>query len=86
MEAQLARIEELYPKHIKMLGCYMYAFGSDEPLPVTLMETQCKTGLRWLREGRIAGMIFLANTVADLGFESVEWTRQWIEDIGENPL
>jgi hypothetical protein len=47
------------------------------------MKLQCEKGMRWLEEGRIEGMIFLANTVADLGFETVEWTRQWIEEVGD---
>ena len=31
-------------------------------------------------------MIFLANTVMDVGLESVEWTRQWIQEVGQEPL
>lgn len=47
------------------------------------MKLQCEAGLRWLREGRIEGMIFLGNTVLDLGYESAEWTRQWIQQVGD---
>ena len=28
----------------------------------------------------------MGNTTMDLGFESVEWTRRWIEQVGENKL
>jgi hypothetical protein len=31
-------------------------------------------------------MIFLANTVADFDFPSVEWTRQWIRKVGDEKL
>jgi hypothetical protein len=31
-------------------------------------------------------MIFLGNTAMDLGFEAVEWTRQWIQKVGDSRL
>jgi len=50
------------------------------------MEQQCETGLRLLKQKRIEGIIFLSNTVADLGFESVEWTRNWIQKVGDTKV
>jgi hypothetical protein len=77
-EANFARAEALAPAARKVLGCYLYDFGNNRPLPVELMQQQCERGLRWLEEGRIAGMIFLATCICDLGLEAVEWTRRWI--------
>jgi hypothetical protein len=64
----------------------MFDFTKKAPVSVDRMKLQCEAGLRWLREGRIEGMIFLANTVADFDFESVEWTRQWVQEVGELKL
>jgi hypothetical protein len=50
------------------------------------MKKQCDLGLRWLMEGRIEGMIFLASPICDLELETVEWTRQWIARNGARPL
>ena len=50
------------------------------------MKLQCETGLRLLREKRIEGMIFLGNTAMDLGFESVDWARAWIQKVGDGEL
>ena len=86
LDATLAAVEERMPGKRIMQGLYMFDFGSQEPVSVELMEHQCETGLRWLREGRIEGMIFLSNTVADLGFPSVEWTRAWVRDVGDTAL
>ncbi|KKK89819.1 hypothetical protein LCGC14_2729260, partial [marine sediment metagenome] len=44
------------------------------------------TGLNWLLEGRLDGMIFLGNTMGDFGFESVEWTREWIRNVGHQEV
>jgi hypothetical protein len=86
LDETLAWVEERLPGKRLMLGCYLFDFGAREPLPVALAEHQCETGLRWLHAGRIEGMIFLANTVADFGFPSVEWTRDWIAAVGDQPL
>jgi hypothetical protein len=50
------------------------------------MKYQCEAALRWLHQGRIEGIVFLANTQEDLGFESVEWTRDWITKVGDTPV
>jgi hypothetical protein len=51
-------------------------------MPTAELERQCSLGLRWLRDGRIEGMIFLASCICDLGLDAVEWTRQWIAAQG----
>ncbi|MFH1924052.1 MAG: hypothetical protein ABIP48_29715 [Planctomycetota bacterium] len=86
LEENFARLESLAPDHGKLLGCYMWDFGNKRPMPVDRMKKQCQLGLRWLREGRLEGMIFLANTVGDLELEAVEWTRKWIAEVGDTPL
>ncbi len=50
------------------------------------MEHQCELGLKWLREGRIHDMIFLANTVLDVGLPSAEFSRHWINKVGNEKL
>lgn len=67
-----------------VLGCYMYDYGTlkdRKPMPVDLMKMQCELGLKWLEEGSIDGMIFLASCVCDLNFEAVEWTKNWISQL-----
>lgn len=86
VEDNLRKFERLYPHKRKMLGCYMVDYGKKCGVPVELMKHQCEVGLRWLRQGRIEGIIFMGNTVVDLGFDSVEWTRQWIRQVGDTPL
>ena len=79
----LAALEKLIPGKPVLLGCYMYDFDQRKPLPVERMAMQVAVGYRWLREGRIAGMIFLATPNVDVGLEAVEWTREWIGEVGE---
>lgn len=83
----IPHIEELVEKAHKvlpgrkiLLGIYMYAFDLMEPTPVNLMEEQCGTGLRLMKEGRLDGMIFESNSVMGVGLESDMWLREWVKN------
>jgi len=86
LESNLKKLQQQAPTTKKMLGCYVVDYGKKKGIPVEAMQLQCETGLRWLKQGRIDGMIFLGNTSMDMGFESVEWTRQWIQKVGDARL
>jgi hypothetical protein len=86
LERNLKNLEAVAPASRKVLGCYMWDYGQRCPMPVDLMEMQCEMGLRWLREGRVEGMIFLASCICDLALEAVEWTREWITRVGDETI
>jgi hypothetical protein len=86
LESNFAKVEKLAPRPKKMLGCYLVDYAQKKSIPLDVMQRQCETGLRWLKEGRIEGIVFLGNTVMDLGYECVEWTRQWIQKVGDTRL
>jgi len=86
LEEKFALAETLAPSCDKLLGCYMWDYGAKRPMPTDLMKQQCEQGLQWLQEGRIEGMIFLASCICDLDLEAVEWTRQWVAQVGDQPL
>jgi len=83
LEEGFAKAEQAAPKARKVLGCYMWDYGDQKPIPLSLMQKQCQLGLEWLRRGRIEGMIFLASCICDLNLEAVEWTRNWIREVGD---
>jgi hypothetical protein len=64
----------------------MWDYGAQRPMPIPAMRRQCELGLRWLHEGRIEGMIFLASCICDLGLDAVEWTRAWIAEVADQPV
>jgi hypothetical protein len=85
LENNFATCERLAAGKRILLGLYMFDFGNNRPLPVAVMERQAELALGWLRAGRIEGIILLANTLVDLPLPAVEWTRHWIERIGDQP-
>jgi hypothetical protein len=86
LEQNLSRLEDHMPHSRKVLGCYMWDYGENRPMPLDLMQHQCNLGLKWLREGRIEGMVFVASCICDMGLEAVEWTRKWIQEVGNETL
>ena len=69
-----------------IVGLYFYNFGEGRPLTNAEMRGQLETGLELVRAGRCRGLCFLSSSIMDVGLESVEWTRQWIAEHGDDPL
>ncbi|MCZ6677009.1 MAG: hypothetical protein O7E52_07140, partial [Candidatus Poribacteria bacterium] len=86
LEENFEKLERLIAPKPIILGCYLFDYGGNHPMPVEQMQYQCELGLKWLKEGRIDGMIFLASNVCDQGLEAVEWTRKWIAEVGDDSL
>jgi len=79
----VAQVREVAP-HLKViLGCYLVDFTKKLSIPIPAMQRQCDFGLEALKQKQIEGMMFLSNGVMDVGFEAVEWTREWIEKVGQ---
>jgi hypothetical protein len=90
LETNLAKLEKLAPKSRKLLGCYTSEYDRNRTpwwtaMPVPTMRKQCEIGLKWLRQGRIDGII-IYGTAMDLGWASVDWAREWIQRVGEEKL
>ena len=86
LEQNLERLEAVNPGGRVSLGCYLWDFHNQRPVSIPKMEHQCELGLRWLREGRIETIVFLANTTCDIGIDSAPWTQAWIRKVGDLTL
>ena len=81
LEERVKKISEAFPQKKKLLGIYLYDFNSRKAVPNELMEHQCKVALRLLKEKKIDGMVFEANTVMGVGLPSELWLRKWLEEV-----
>jgi len=75
------KIEKVFPKHKKLLGVYMYDYPEGIPVPIDMMELQCGLGLSLMKQGRLDGMVFVANSVMGVGLPSELWLREWIQTV-----
>jgi hypothetical protein len=82
-EADLERLDAVAPSKRTVLCCYLWDYGAQRPLPVDLMQRQVRDAHALLRRGRIEGILFCASCICDLDLETVEWTRRWIAEVGE---
>ncbi len=81
IKEKFEKAEPKYKNKKILIGIYMYDFSQRKPVPVELMELQCEYALSLLKEGRIDGMIFEANSVMGVGLESEKWLRDWTERV-----
>lgn len=64
----------------------MHDWGDRQQMPLDVMEYQCEKARQYLREKRIAGAIFLATSILDIGLPATEWTREWVRQVREEEL
>lgn len=69
-----------------LLGCYLYDYGAAREMSVENMALQLEWYAEAVRSGKADGVILLSNTVADLGFEAVEYARKWLAEHGDEEL
>ena len=87
LEESLAALEAVAAKNCRIaLGMYLWDFPNARPVPLELMQHQCELGLKWLKEKRVHELVFLANTVLDVGLPSAEFSRNWIAKVGRQPV
>ena len=86
LERSFLQMEKNFPKKKKMIGVYMFDFEAGHPISPERMEHQCDFSLRMLKEGRIDGVIFEANSTMGMRMESELWLRRWIENHKNTPV
>ena len=81
LPARFEAVEEKYRGKKILLGIYMYDFYNRRPVSNEYMELQCNYALELLKQGRIDGMIFEANSTMGAGLPSEYWLREWVERV-----
>jgi hypothetical protein len=91
VDSYLVKLEQMVPGCRKMVGVYTTALEDNRnppwtSMPIPLMQKQCEQALGWLRSGRIEGIIVYGGTTLDLGYEAVDWTREWIRKVADTTV
>jgi len=81
LEKCFDRFCEIVPEKRKVLGIYMWDYGNANRMSFDLFKKECEIGFKWLKEGRIEGIIFLASCIVDLGLNSVEYVKRVMADM-----
>ncbi|MCX5661984.1 MAG: hypothetical protein NTW19_20080 [Planctomycetota bacterium] len=86
LESHVEALERLAPTKRKVLGLYLWDYAGRKPMPMEFVKFQSELALRLLKAGRIEGIVFVASCICDLELEAVEWTREWIQRVGDDRL
>ena len=81
LEKNFPAVEAMAPACRKLLGCYMWDYGSGgAEVPPELMKKQCRLAESWIESGRIDGIVFLAGNLCGTGTAGFEYVRDWLAD------
>jgi hypothetical protein len=86
LDENIRKFIDKTPRKRRFVGCYLWNFGEKMPMTVPQMEHQLQICHDWIKNGKIEGIILCANTVVDLGLETVEYTRKWISKYGSSAV
>lgn len=83
-EEYLAQLKSMLKRNQKIyLGCYMWDYGNSKPMPMECMKYQLDLFKKLIEAGEAEGIIFCSNCIADIGLDTVEYTRKWIAENAE---
>lgn len=82
MEENFKKLCDMTPGKKHLVGCYMYDYGNNKPMTLEAMKKQCEKYEEWLTSGKADGLVLCSNCCADVGLDTVPWTRKWLKEIG----
>jgi len=86
LDSNLQKFVEKTPGKRRFVGCYMWNYGERKPLTMDQMKYQLDKYYQWLKKGDVEGIIFCSNCIADIGLKTVEYTKKWISEVGEERI
>ncbi|MCM8819070.1 MAG: hypothetical protein NC915_06325 [Candidatus Omnitrophica bacterium] len=81
IESCFKKFCDIFGEKRKALGIYMWDYGNSKEMPIDLFIKEVEIGQKWIKEGKIEGIIFLASCIVDLGLPTVEWLKKWISSL-----
>ena len=82
LDENIQKFVEKTPDKRRLVGCYMWNYGERKPMTMDLMKYQLDRYYYWIKKGDLEGIIFCSNCIADIGLDTVEYTRKWIAEMG----
>ena len=86
LDANIQKFIDKTPGKRHFAGVYMWNYGEKKPMTLDQMKYQLDRYYDWLKKGDIEGLIFCSNCIADIGLEAVEYTRRWIDEVGNERI
>jgi len=85
-DENFARLKAKAPDKRILLGFYIFNYGEWKEMTREQVAWQMERYTQLIRSGEAEGMILLSNCVADLGFEGVEYVREYLLQHGDEEI
>jgi len=86
LDANIQKFVEKTKGKRRLAGCYMWNYGESKPLTMNQMKFQLDRYHHWLKKRDIEGIIFCSNCIADIGLDTVDYTRKWIAEVSNERI
>lgn len=86
LEKNFEKLKLLAPDKPIYCGCYMWDYHRQRHIPISLMEYQLDVYYKWLKEGKIEGVILCSNCIGDIGLDAVSFTKKWLDKHGDEEI
>ncbi|MBE7025889.1 MAG: hypothetical protein E7408_07550 [Ruminococcaceae bacterium] len=64
----------------------MWDYGNHKEMPAELMQLQLDTYYKWLKEGKIEGVIYCSNFFVYKQKAAYDMARAWIREHGDEEI
>ncbi|MBR2625341.1 MAG: hypothetical protein IKD23_02965 [Lentisphaeria bacterium] len=67
-------------------GCYLWDYGNGKPLTAEQMQHQLDVYYKYIKAGKVSGIIICSNCCADLGLETVPQMKAFLAEHGNEDI
>jgi hypothetical protein len=83
LKKHIEHCRRLFPKKPIVLGLYLYDYGTNQRMPLDLLEKQFEMARQLAHARRIAGIEI---TTINNDPQAVTWTADWIKRVGDEKI
>ena len=83
MEGYLERVIELSGERLLMPGVYLWDYGAEKPMDISLFERQLDCCFELLKKGKTDGIVFCSNTIGDAKLQTNALLKKYIKEQGD---
>ena len=86
LEKTLEKIFAANPGKRFYCGCYMWDYGNAKPLTPELMQHQLDVYYKYMKSGKLEGIIICSNCISDIGLPTVKQMQDFIKLHGNEEI
>ena len=86
LEENLERVFAANPGKRFYCGCYLWDYGNGKPLSLEAMQHQLDVYYKYMKAGKLAGIIICSNCCADIGLDTVNQMQEFLRLHGDEEI